>query len=240
MEIRDTRNGDWHWVYNALLADPHLTPGEKIVYSSISTFGGHQVIHPTKEQLAARCGVDTKTVQRALIRLEEVGYLSIERSTGRGNANVYWLLKKPKGCNLCPFIKGDIEDDKRGHLEPKKGTETTPHIDKIDIKDISATRIVIEKDEEKPNRESKAKYPHSKEVFGLWEVSPRNWTLNTTQLRAAENLYEERGIEAIQEALQFIKDFGHTDFFPSITSPYDLDSKWAKLEAKSKELAKKQ
>lgn len=83
------------------------------------------------------------------------------------------------------------------------------------------------------------KYPHSKEVFGLWGSWPRNWLLNTTQLRAAENLYEERGLDEIKDALQFIKDYGNADFFPSITSPYDLDSKWAKLEAKSKELAKK-
>lgn len=146
MEIRDTRNGDWHWVYNALLADKHLTAGEKIVYSSISTFGGHQVIHPTKEQLAERCGMDEKTVQRALKKLEEVGYLSIDYSTGRGNANVYYLLKKPKGCNLCPFIKGDIEDDKGGLKQPERGTETTPHIDKKDI------QIDIVKESEKPQR----------------------------------------------------------------------------------------
>lgn len=133
MEIRDTRNGEWHWVYNALLADPHLTAGEKLVYSAISTFGGHQVIHPTKEQLSERCGLDAKTVQRSLIRLEEIGYLGVERSVGRGNANVYFLLKKSKGCNLCPFIKGDIEDNKRGQINPllgsEKGTETTPYKD---------------------------------------------------------------------------------------------------------------
>lgn len=141
MEIRDTRNGEWHWVYNALLADPHLTPGEKLVYSAISTFGGHQTIHPTKEQLAGRCGVDAKTVQRALKKLEEVGYLKVEKSIGRGNANVYFLLKKPKGCNLCPFIKGDIQDHKRGHLEPEKGTKTTPYIDKYKDKEKAETKV---------------------------------------------------------------------------------------------------
>lgn len=151
MEIRDTRNGEWFWVYNALLADPHLTTGEKLVYSAISTFGGHQVIHPTKEQIAARCALDEKTVQRAIKRLEEVGYMSMDKSTGRGNANVYYLLKKPKGCNLCPFIKGDIEDTKGGHLEPQKGTETTPHKDSKDSKDIvvaKAPTIVYSKESE--------------------------------------------------------------------------------------------
>lgn len=105
-------------------------------------------------------------------------------------------------------------------------------------------RVVHESEEEseRPRRFPPAKYPHSKEVFALWGVYPRNWaTLRESRQReAAENLYIERGIEQIKDALQFIKDFGHTDFFPSITSPYDLDSKWAKLEARSKELAKKQ
>lgn len=84
--------------------------------------------------------------------------------------------------------------------------------------------------EESPAKVSKAKYPHSKEVFALWGSYPKNWLLNTTQLRAAENLYEEQGIEEIQNALKWYEDVKNRDFCPKILSPYDLDSKWAKLE----------
>lgn len=129
MEIRDTRNGDWHWVYNALLADPHLTIADKLVYSSISTFGGHQVIHPTLSQIGERCNTSERQVRYSLKRLKEVGYISIKESTGRGNANVYYLLKMAKGCKLCPFYKGGKEEQERGQIETIKGEPTAPHID---------------------------------------------------------------------------------------------------------------
>lgn len=92
----------------------------------------------------------------------------------------------------------------------------------------STIRVVSDSPrEEKP----KSKYPHSKEVFGCWEQWPRNWSTNKTQLIAAENLYEEHGIEDIAQALRFYQKHQGYEFCPSITSPYDLDSKWAKLKA---------
>lgn len=232
MEIRDTRNGDWHWVYNALLADPHLTAGEKIVYSAISTFGGHQVIHPTKEQLAVRCGMDEKTVQRAIKRLEEVGYLSMDKSTGRGNANVYYLLKKPKGCNLCPFAKGGHSDDKGGHLEPERGTETTPHKDSIDKKDISERTLADEYEVEKKPK-APPKYPHSKEVFRWFPKPEKSWQINTTECKHAELLFE-RGEEAVKKYLRYAKTHSEDDFFFVVTKPSDLERKWEDIKAYAK------
>lgn len=133
MEIRDTRNGDWHWVYNAVLADPHLTTAEKLVYAAISTFGGHQTIHPTLIQIGERCGVDERTARRSLRTLEEVGYLKTDLSTGRGNANVYYLLKSPKGCLKCPLLeKGGHSGMERGTITTLKGATVPPHIDKKD------------------------------------------------------------------------------------------------------------
>lgn len=241
MEIRDTRNGDWHWVYNALLADPHLTAGEKLVYSAISTFGGHQVIHPTKEQLSERCSLDEKTVQRAIKRLEEVGYLSTDKSTGRGNANVYYLLKKSKGCNLCPFEKGGQFDAKGGHLEPERGTETTPHIDSIDKKDISETHvsrveefITEEEENPKPKKVSGAKYPNAKTVFGIFaEVlgeRPLSWDRNTNQLISAQSLYETKGLDGIENAVKWYRDLNHLDYCLDVSTPWDLDTKWGKFD----------
>ncbi len=89
--------------------------------------------------------------------------------------------------------------------------------------------IPIGKDD-RPKRESKAKYPHTKEVFRLWGKYPRNWEMNTTQCRAAENLYTERGVEEVENALKWYEELKHKDFCPKIHTPYDLDSKWAKLE----------
>lgn len=198
--------------------------------------------------MAYECGLDERDLERALLPRLSPKVIYVDG----------WVYIP----NFPKYHLNGTDATKKGY---DKAFAEVPQNIRLKIKEIEAERVVppthpssasasalasiskaialpydIVKEDTKPKKESTAKYPHSKEVFKLWEVSPRNWTLNTTQLRAAENLYEERGIEAIQEALQFIKDFGHTDFFPSITSPYDLDSKWAKLEAKSKELAKKQ
>lgn len=87
----------------------------------------------------------------------------------------------------------------------------------------------ITEEEKKPK--TPPKYPHSKEVFGLWGAYPRNWVANKTQLTAAENLFEERGIEDIKEALDFYRTHQKDKYCPEIDSPFDLDTKWVKLEA---------
>ena len=73
------------------------------------------------------------------------------------------------------------------------------------------------------------RYPNARQVFALFGKYPLNWKINKTQLQAAENLFAERGIEQIIKALNFIKENRDKEFFPSINSPYDMDSKWAKM-----------
>lgn len=91
--------------------------------------------------------------------------------------------------------------------------------------------LEIKEESEIPKKESKQKYPNAKQVFSLWGKYPKNWDLNTTQLRAAENLFEERGLETLGKIMRWYDKHKHEDFCPQITSPYDLDSKLPKLEA---------
>lgn len=101
---------------------------------------------------------------------------------------------------------------------------------------VSAPRVEVKEEisEEntKPKKESNVKYPNAKSIFELWGKYPRNWDLNTTQLRAAENLFADRGgPENVGKALKYYERHRDEDFCPQITSPYDLDSKWEKLAA---------
>lgn len=101
------------------------------------------------------------------------------------------------------------------------------------------TQITIEEDKEteRPKRESTAKYPHALEVFALWGKYPRHWLSpkDARQRESAENLYIEKGIQGIKDALEWYEDmkkkFGSDPYFPVVVSPYDLDTKWGKLEA---------
>jgi len=83
-----------------------------------------------------------------------------------------------------------------------------------------------EKTEKKPQTK---KYPNALKVFNLFGKYPLNWKINKTQLQSAENLFTERGLEQILKAIQFYRDNKGGEFCPIINSPYDLDSKWAKL-----------
>jgi len=73
------------------------------------------------------------------------------------------------------------------------------------------------------------KYPNAQSVFSLFGKYPLNWKINKTQLQSAENLFLERGVVQILKAINFYKENKESEFCPVINSPYDLDSKWAKL-----------
>lgn len=88
---------------------------------------------------------------------------------------------------------------------------------------------VYESEEEKPKKVSRAKYPNFKTVFALWPSVPKSWD-NNTQKQAAENLYQERGLEAIRDAIEWYETVKDIKFCPTMRSPHDLDIKWDKLD----------
>ncbi len=80
---------------------------------------------------------------------------------------------------------------------------------------------------------SKKKYPNALPVFKLFlqvlGTYPANWNMNKTQLQAAENLYTERGLDKVRNALEYYKENKDDKYCPQISQPSDLDSKYAKL-----------
>lgn len=117
--VRDLRNGDWHWVNNAVTADPHLTAAEARVYSALSTFGGCEEIRPAFPLIAERAAQSERTVKAAVKKLVEVGYVRLVQGGGRGRANVYELLKASKGCKIC------TESEKQCKERPETVQNTT-------------------------------------------------------------------------------------------------------------------
>jgi len=84
--------------------------------------------------------------------------------------------------------------------------------------------------EKKP---STRKYPNAPAIRQIFQEvlgkSPANWKQNKNQLQSCENLYTEKGVVAVGNALRYFKENKEEKFIPQITSPYDLDSKWTKL-----------
>lgn len=84
----------------------------------------------------------------------------------------------------------------------------------------------IETPKPKVKRNYKPVYSLFEEILGK---QPNNWLVNKTQQQCAENLFTERGIGAIKNALYWYIDHKEEEFCPRISSPSDLDSKWTKL-----------
>jgi DNA-binding MarR family transcriptional regulator len=101
MEIRDTRNGEWFWVYKALLADPHLSQADKLTYGSLATFSGYERINPGFKEIARRANLSVRAAKMGVKALLKTGYLKIIQGGGRHRTNIYLLLKRPKGCKFC-------------------------------------------------------------------------------------------------------------------------------------------
>ncbi len=136
IEVRDTRNGEWAWVYNAVISDPHLSASDVRAYGALSSFGGYQVINPSMDQIAEKGQMSIRQVKMSIKKLEDLEYIRIEKGRGRGNPNVYWLLKRPKGCKFCTISKGCKKEQEKVQKTTVKGAEIAPTI-KIDSKDIS-------------------------------------------------------------------------------------------------------
>lgn len=71
-----------------------------------------------------------------------------------------------------------------------------------------------------------------KEVYAVFAkvlgiTIPKNW--DSSQQQHAENLYTERGLTSVENALLYAKANRTEKYCPIISNPKDLDTKWSKL-----------
>ena len=158
------------------------------------------------------------------------GYFSVE--------NIDTLLLATKWQPMDALGKGRVGQVNLGETDvspdvPLKDNPNTvgwkqynenDHTDDVPSVDLETGEI--EKKKEKPKRQYKEIYAIFGEVLGK---QPNNWLVNKTQMTCAENLYTERGLVQVEKALLFFVENKDLEFCPQITSPYDLDAKWTKL-----------
>lgn len=83
------------WVPKQILDSTDLTPGEKLIYANIVSFD--KCCFETNERLAEKCGVDEKTVRRALIKLQELRFVFIEFvNNNKSRRRIYAIQDNPK------------------------------------------------------------------------------------------------------------------------------------------------
>lgn len=200
------------------------------VYMSLCRHASkEQQCFPSKKLMGEELGISEKTVFRALKKLEEWNIVRVEnqgrKKDGSFRNNLYTLLdksvwkSKPKVTRRSPrpVAKEDspqvIEGIHRRSPRPNKET----HIYKETH--IKATEVAE---------------PRISELINLFkEVNPSFERLfgNKTQRASTERMLKKYGWEKMESTVKALPQIINRPYAPVITTPYELETKLAKLVA---------
>jgi hypothetical protein len=176
--------------YHSIIEDPHLTSSELKVYLTLGRYSGCPKICPSIATLVARSHLSERTVKRALRGLESLGYLQIERGSGRTNTSVYQLLMK--GCLLCTPSNG-LEAQKGDNTDTKRVPDRPPEVDNRIIKELDdhlgSSHAAIDKHEAKDTVSPNEKFVQ--EMATLYNCRPERvlWIIGRILLKAKQPIH---------------------------------------------------
>lgn len=232
---RMVSTGFWSDYY---IAD--LDPVEKLLFLYLltcerSTLAG--VYELPIKMMAVETGIDVFMVEKILKRFDEEGKVKYQS----GWVAIRNFLKHHE--HGSPTVKKGISDAiaaspewAQGYIKGIEALTPSSSSSSSSLASVRATPVPYDEEDENTKPKSKPKYPNAKKVFtlfGLLENNgsyPKNWDRNTTELVAAENLFEERGLVEVENALSWYQDLKDREYCPDVSSPYGLDSKWSKFE----------
>ena|SRR3990167_1006999 len=218
MEIRDTRNGEWHWVSNKILACNSIDVYDKAVYAALSTFAGCVEIRPSFEIIAKRCDVSIRKAKNSIKMLEKFGFVTIKNHGRKGVSNVYCLVKSVSGCQKCTVClskKGTVEQEVV-HATTGSSAPCAPQLDK-------------ELDKELDNTSEARDISETIDAFRLINDNYKKMFGNTTERKVIKELISYYSKEEVLK-LVYLAKFAITDqFFPNFITPYELQKKWNKV-----------
>jgi hypothetical protein len=206
-----------------------LSVGAQALFMWICIYADEDgICFPSRSKLARNLNCAVRSVDAYLNELIEKGFITKTNRVfeNEKKSSLYQIvILEGGGANSAP---GGAKNNTTPGANIAHRTKT--NITKYTISDDVASQEIIEvKDEPAKPRSSKPS-PVAEKVFKLFSPKyPANWKLNKTQRQAATNLYEERGLEQIEKALEFYRENKDEQYCPTILTPYDLDSKWKKL-----------
>ncbi len=123
--------------------------------------------------------------------------------------------------------KGKLLLTESGKYELNAGLTRGEEKRREDTREQSSQEIV-EVRAEKPQKNKRVD-EHILEVFSCFGKYPKAWLTNRSQRKAAENLFEERGLEQVKKAVSLYLENREDKFCPAVNTPWDLDNKWGAL-----------
>jgi len=165
-----------------------------------------------RKKLSEETGIPETTIERILNVFEN------EQQIGQQKTTKYRLI------TILNWKEHQEVDSKR--TANGQRTDTNKNVRREE--DTSEAELRVVSGEENTPIKKSPKYPHAKDVFS-WFPSPEpSWSINTTELKHAELLWE-RGEKKVKGALAFVAKHREEDFFPKITKPSDLERKWVDI-----------
>lgn len=168
----------------------------------------------SNEWIADKLGCHKDTVSQAVKELEDRGEITVTRG-----ARSRTITRKIGGSAYHEGGSTPISD-----RQQRLSNSVSNSVN------IIPSEIVISQDEEERPKRVKKDTTYLK-VFELWGKYPLSWRTHKAQIQAAKNLLEEHGLEEVKDAITFVARHKKDEFIPEIHTPWDLDTKWQKLEA---------
>lgn len=180
--------------------------------------------HISLSQFVEATGIHKPEVCRALHKLEEMNIIA--KSEG-GVANRYVFVKnyeswkplaKKQTLAKKPMTVGNIANNRwqKSHIQKTKDNIT---------KDTASNDAGLV----------------SEVIKSFEEVNPsyKKWYGNTTQRGAVHRLITTHGVETVKRVITLLPKTNNMRYFPTITTPLQLEDKWAQLESALKRMKTK-
>lgn len=162
-----------------------------------------------------------QTIVTALKNLQLVGVVRlVKRGTSKAHSNLYAINKYWDTWKVVKTAR---------LVKRKRGTSLTeaPQL-------VQTARHTKETKEKTKERASQSDAGLIAELILSFEgVNPsfKRWYANTTQRGACDRLIVSHGLEQVKKVLALLPKTNGMQFFPTITTPVQLEDKWAQLEA---------
>lgn len=237
-EVRDMRHKEKFFVDDAYLNGyaKYLGTTTSMVYFVLCRHADkNQECFPSYDTIAEKLGVSDATVKRSIKTLKEWNIICIakrKRKDGKFLHNSYTLLDKSVWQN-----KPEVTDDPRSpevtgaQIQRSLVHKTIGHPRPIKDTHIKDTHI-------KDSAEASSAGSIVRVIDSFVEVNPsyKKWYGNKTQRSAVLRLIKEYGEEKLIKVVEILKTTNTKKYFPTITTPLELEDRWAKLESAFKRL----
>ena len=203
------------WIPRHIITDPELGAIEMIIYAEIACF---DVCYKPNEAFAERYNLSTRTVSRTISKLIKKGYVkSYGIKEGRHRTLKVCLDPRQK---CPPTLDKNVQaaTTNLSNIDNKEDNKEENNI--IQAKVAEATRVD----------------PVSELITSFEAIDPKNKTYygNKTQRMACKFLLDNYGADDVQEMVSVLTEVYSSgqipEYFPSITSPFELKEKWIKIK----------